>query len=104
MNCLFLLLILCCCGQGNYANGCGNNRMWRNERSNDGCNHNHSVDRRIEECGCQEEKHEEDCGCSHALKHEDNHSHGVFIAPPASRTQYPYLDTEPRTCGCEENK
>ena len=83
MNCLLLLLILFCSGNGqngNCGNHCGTCIMPRNER---GCGNNVR-----KECNCVETR-ERVC---------------TTTPPPIPRTQFPYLDVEPRTCGCEENK
>lgn len=74
MNCLLLLFILFCCGNGQNGN-CANT----------GSHH----------CHCH-------------VNHCENHGCGCRPTPPPPppmpRTQFPYLDREPGTCGCEENK
>ncbi|MBR5597468.1 MAG: hypothetical protein IKW30_08695 [Lachnospiraceae bacterium] len=83
MNCLLLLLILFCSGNGQNGNcgkPCGNCIMPRNERT---CCNNVRT-----ECNCEEPRGRV-CPTT---------------PPPMPRTQFPYLDVEPRTCGCEENK
>ena len=83
MNCLLLLLILFCSGNGqgrNCGNQSGNCIMPRNERTL--CGNNSRNER-----SCEEPR-ERVCA----------------TPPPLPRTQFPYLDVEPRTCGCEENK
>ena len=81
MNCLLLLLILFCSGNGQ-GKVCRNQGetciMPRNERM---CGNNARS-----ECGCEDTRER------------------VCPPPPIPRTQFPYLDMEPRTCGCEENK
>ena len=72
MNCLLLLFILFCCGNGQNGNNTNNH-----------CN----------KCNC----HVHSCvnnGCRPTPP----------PPPPMPRTQFPYLDKEPCTCGCEENK
>ena len=72
MNCLLLLFILFCCGNGQNGN-----------TSNTNCH----------DCNC----HMNQCvsnGCRPTPP----------PPPPMPRTQFPYLDKEPYTCGCEENK
>lgn len=74
MNCLLLLIILFCCN----SNGGSNNVR---------CNHgNYSVR------NYNTDDYRNDHVCE---KHN---------TPPPCRTgtQFPYLDVEPRTCGCEE--
>ena len=74
MNCLLLLFILFCCGNGQNGNG-----------TNTNC---HS-------CNCH-------------MNHCANHGCGCCPPPPPPppmpRSQFPYLEKEPYTCGCEENK
>ena len=74
MNCLLLLFILFCCGNG--QNG---------SSANGGC---HS-------CNCQ---------MNHCHNHECSCRPTPPPPPPMPRSQFPYLDREPGTCGCEENK
>ena len=81
MNCLLLLIILFSCG----GNGCG-------------CSHGHVRDNfsrrdyanRTGKCNMREE-------CEPV-------NHSCHTPPPMPRTQFPYLDVEPRTCGCEEKQ
>lgn len=81
MNCLLLLIILFYCG----GNGCGTS-------------HGHTCDNfrrsesthRMGNCNVREE-------CEHV-------NHSCHTPPPMPRTQFPYLDVEPRTCGCEEKQ
>ena len=96
MNCLLLLIILFCCG-GN-SNGCSRKDTCRNSNGcsrRDTCGSvckkdNYGVREEYDRCSERKEEH----GCNH-----DNHfSH---TPPPMPRTQFPYLDVEPRTCGCE---
>lgn len=72
MNCLLLLIILFCCN-GNGGYNTGNCSI-RNYNDRD----------------CRKEQN---CARSNHLP-----------SPPPCRegTQFPYLDMEPRTCGCEE--
>ena len=53
---------------------------------NGGCNQNCNRGCNQRSCGSGRE-HERGC---------------VPTPPPMPRTQFPYLDVEPRTCGCEE--
>lgn len=85
MNCLWLLVLLCCCGHGN--NGCGN------DCGND--------------CGCQD-----DC-CNRVRGREDDcHQHKVFMEkncdgpvmpppPPMPRPEPRNFSQFPGTSGCE---
>lgn len=105
MNCLLLLIILFCCGHGNnFWNSC--NRMCDNGCQRNSWQGNDNVATNNTECGCslerEREEREEDCGCDH--DRTSNRNGHMFTAPPSARAQYPYLDLEPRTCGCEENK
>lgn len=78
MNCLLLLIILFCC---NGNDNCGT-RQCRRENS---CNRNRNA---RTECNVGR-----DCDCAPV----------VHSCPSTSpRPQYPYMDVEPRTCGCEE--
>ena len=80
MNCLLLLFILFCSGNGqNNHCHCGNCIMPRNERR--------CTNQVRRECGCEESR-VPTCQTP---------------PPPMPRTSFPYLETEPRTCGCEEN-
>ncbi len=84
MNCLLLLFILFCCGNGQNGN-ChhGNGHM--------GCSHGNG-------CGCGSiVGNSNGCGISNGCR-------PTPPPPPMPRTQFPYLDKEPCTCGCEENK
>ena len=101
MNCLLLLIILFCCnGNGNCgSNGCGS-RECRREPS---CKGNCNMRREQSHNGCaaKEEARERmerrrECDCDAA---PGMHTHTPM---PMPRTQFPYLDVEPRTCGCEE--
>ena len=111
MNCLLLLIILFCCnsngncGSGNCRreNSCERNHNMRTERSVGNCNteNRRIVTSNVENCVVREEEHERlsdrnDCGYDTASR---MHTH---IPPKTSRTKFPYLDVEPRTCGCEE--
>ena len=82
MNCLLLLFILFCCGNGQNGN-ChhGNGHM--------GCSHGNG-------CGSIV-GNSNGCGISNGCR-------PTPPPPPMPRTQFPYLDKEPCTCGCEENK
>lgn len=95
MNCLLLLIILFCCNGNSGCNTCNSSgRMAANGRNcatgRKGCsfavgeNNSRSADR---DCDCDGPKVN---ACPTA-------------PPPMPRTQFPYLDIEPRTCGCEEN-
>lgn len=102
MNCLFLLIILFCCGSnGNYGGNC--------RRGNSGCavrenSCNRRDDRRDHDCDgmgsrreydCDRRDYDCDCDATPAI-------HSCPASNTVSRTQFPYLDVEPRTCGCEE--
>lgn len=83
MNCLLLLIILFCCGNnGNCSGSCERGNSRRNN-----CN----MGNRCDDGKCQRESRE-------------NVNDGNFASTPpqVARTQFPYLDVEPRTCGCEE--
>lgn len=72
MNCLLLLIILFCCGGNGNCSGSC-------VRGNSGC--------AVRENTCDR---------------MDSTIHSCPTQNTASRTQFPYLDVEPRTCGCEE--
>ena len=108
MNCLLLLIILFCCnGTGNGAcggNGCGRRGCDAgcNRRGcDDGCNLRRQ-NACTENCNVRREESFErtqvrkECDCDMESR---MHSHTTQTMP---RTQFPYLDVEPRTCGCEE--
>ena len=81
MNCLLLLFILLCCG----GNGCGESR-------GTGCDNFKRCNTapRMGNCNVRESCEKENHSCQ--------------TPPPMPRTQFPYLDVEPRTCGCEEKQ
>ena len=90
MNCLLLLIILFCC---NGNGGCNTRGCYRtNGRRENSCVRNHVA----REDGCERRDNRRECDASPCV-----HTH---TPPPMPRTQFPYLDVEPRTCGCEENK
>ena len=94
MNCLILLIILFCCnGNGNSGRGgsCGGNCNTR-KSCDVGCGLENG--RNHEHCGFDARR---ECGCE---GNTNFHSHNA--PPPMPRAQFPYLDVEPRTCGCEE--
>ena len=107
MNCLLLLIILCCCsGNTNWNGGnlsrtnCLHDNHWsennyaRYHQEPCGC----GMEREVQEpCGCGMEREvQEPCGCNVENSHKEPCGCG------AERAQYPYIDLEPRTCGCEE--
>lgn len=106
MNCLLLLIILFSCGnQGNNMGGCigscgrSNRNCGRNNgdrgRNNGGCSSCNAVN--PPRCNdCERQPARRDCDC------EGSGNHQVCTPPPMPRTQFPYLEVEPRTCGCEE--
>ena len=91
MNCLLLLIILFCC------NGNGN------------CN---LSSRNVGNCGCQNYRRENSCSNNVNTREDEwerrnnrgdcDSSPHIHTSPSMPRTQFPYLDVEPRTCGCEE--
>ena len=125
MNCLLLLMILCCCGQGNSSHQCGSRPGCR-PIAKDPCCHGNCMNSNRTFCRCQtaleregnldagrERERENSCGCGMEPKKETkcgceeetgHHKGNLCSPPPAARTQYPYIDLEPRTCGCEEKK
>ena len=100
MNYLALLSILLCCGGNRNCNGKGTFYKHNCERRN-GCRtvrnaQNCNMEKYVEKEECDRVIDGRDCGC--------DVSSGVHSCPtaPMPRTKFPYLDTEPRTCGCEE--
>ena len=109
MNCLLLLMILFCCNNNeNYGSvNCGRRDFHvRNCNSKNSCmvqrDRNCSTGNRCtSNIGSREGNGDErsnnvirvDCDCDIS----QNVNSG-----PMPRTQFPYLDVEPRTCGCEE--
>ena len=96
MNCLLLLIILFCCnGNGN----CGGGGCNRSGCDLGNCRRQNSCG---ETCNMRREENRErtvgrrECECDATPR---VHTH---TPPPMQRTQFPYLDVEPRTCGCEE--
>lgn len=49
--------------------------------------------------GCRNQEIRRECGCE-----TPRSNHSCSTPPPMPRTQFPYLDVEPRTCGCEEKQ
>lgn len=109
MNCLVLLIILFCCnGNGN----CGNNNYGsrccdgRNSGRKNSCIGNYNVRRDDNcdrtttgrNCDCDSTMERRDCDCD-VTSGMHTHTHTSSQMP---RTKFPYLDVEPRTCGCEE--
>ena len=97
MNCLLLLTILLCCGGKN--NECFRRDICRNSNGcscRDICGNvckRDNYDVREEYGKCSEKKERE-----HTCNRDNHFSH---IPPSTSGTHFPYLDVEPRTCGCE---
>lgn len=91
MNCLLLLIILFCCG----GNECG---------CSHGNSHKHTCDN-VNRCSVRNrsevrnysERKDRECECNY-----ENDNNTCHTPPPMPRAQFPYLDVEPRTCGCEE--
>ncbi len=82
MNCLWILVLLCLCNNGN--NGC--------------CNDRH--DRDDDDCGCDRPKPpKDDCGCGPARRFtEDN---GLFDMPRGGEAGRVPSNFQRGTCGCE---
>ena len=90
MNCLLLLIILLCCnGNGNCGGG---NSCVRNFNSRRGCDGIHGRENCTMNKECERNYGGENCDARKTA------------SPPMTRTQFPYLEVEPRTCGCEENQ
>lgn len=90
MNCLLLLIILFCCNGNGCNTGNCNMRGCNTGRGNmGGCNTRRS---NMEERNTN--RHDCECNVSPCAN--------THTPPPMPRTQFPYLDVEPRTCGCEE--
>lgn len=98
MNCLLLLIILFCCN-GNGNGTCGGGGYGRRTCDGGNCRRQNTCTvncnaRREESREWTSERRECDCDATPRM-----HTH---TAPSMPRTQFPYLDVEPRTCGCEE--
>ena len=102
MNCLLLLIILFCSGSNSICSGNCNGsgsinscnsgcNTGSNRPCGRNCNTGYNVVREVREE--QIMRRECDCDMSH-----NNHT----CQTPTPRTQFPYLEVEPRTCGCEE--
>lgn len=118
MNCLFLLIILFCCGSNGSCDGrshgrgnsCRNNCNTGNRgnvaRNVGNCNveNRSTVNTNAGSCVVREEYDRQ------VVRRESDYdrdaSSSVHSCPTSSmsRTQFPYLEVEPRTCGCEENQ
>ena len=101
MNCLLLLIILFCCN-GNSCNGNFSGRNYHNGNTcNRGCQReNYSRENSVEHKKCETVHREGKCTVDNRSAVND----GCDSCPASSvsRTQFPYLEIEPRTCGCEE--
>ncbi len=99
MNCLLLLIILFCC---NCNGNCGTNNHGRGDscRMDYNIGNRHNMTRNVEnarEDDFDRTNMRRDCDCEV--------SPGVHSCPTHQpRTQFPYLEVEPRTCGCEEKQ
>ena len=125
MNCLLLLVILFCCGQGKCASGNNGGRNLEITSGNNGCEHNFTVTNMKEKCCEVQRERQSDCGCvaetepqvacgCRETERESNRITRVESERESScdcrleregvavRPHYPYLELEPRTCGCEE--
>lgn len=106
MNCLLLLIILFCCnGNGGCNLGCSNTGNCNLAGCNTGRGNGRGCNTvRNNERGCNAERerggecsiNRRECECDSAPCMQPH------TPPPMPRTQFPYLDMEPRTCGCEE--
>ena len=108
MNCLLLLIILFCCN-GNSCNGnfSGRNFCNRNSYNESSCNgsrgrENYGGKNCMERNKCEAIRREE----KYAADNRSTINDGCSSCPQSnmSRTQFPYLEIEPRTCGCEEKE
>ena len=100
MNSLFLLIILfSCCGNGFGRHCCQEEKSCCRERREDGCGENNwcrdNGNRGNYDRGGSDQNNS--CGC-------DRPTMGPSCPPPPPmpRNQFPYMENEPRTCGCEE--
>ncbi|RJW35915.1 hypothetical protein DXC97_21640 [Lachnospiraceae bacterium TF09-5] len=111
MNCLYLLLLLCCCGQSGNS-GCQNNNCGCGGRHQHGCQNNNS-------CGCQNNNsfggQGNSCGCAAPCAEStvrpscpcaDVRPEPIPRPEPRPRTEsmprpYPTF-SDGKTCGCEE--
>ena len=91
MNCLLLLIILFCCN----GNGCNRNVCNESGRR-ESCGRKNCA----EHITCETVHRNRECAVENRSSAENRSSsdHGHCD----KRTQFPYLDVEPRTCGCEE--
>ena len=128
MNCLLLLLILFCCGQGNCTTGGRQGcRKCSVSSGKEGCDNHFGISNtgegccqthveRQSDCGCMREtERKSDCGYKVEMERESSHIGRIEVERENScecrlerevgttRPHYPYLELEPRTCGCEEN-
>ena len=102
-------------GNGNHpcmATGDGRN-LAQLERENS-CECNMRSERNGEDCSRKENHRENECGCTRQKERENSFAAVMDSGcgsssecrigndVSSSRTHYPYLELEPRTCGCEE--
>lgn len=110
MNCLLLLLLLFCCS-GNFCgnNSCAGNICGRNT-SNGSCQReNYGRKNCTEHKMCETVQRDRNCAehktCETVRRDREgttDFSNMMNNGPCDKRTQFPYLEIEPRTCGCEE--
>lgn len=98
MNCLLLLIILFCCN----GNSCGGNTYIGNTCSGGCQRENYRRKSSVERKKCENDYRDGKCAVDHRNVVKDDC--GSCPASSVSRTQFPYLEIEPRTCGCEEKE
>ncbi len=111
MNSLFLLIILfSCCNNSFFGCGCCEQDNCRdNRRGNNSCNNTCNKEKSCREDSCRENGNRDRSGRDNS---ERNNSCGCdrpimgpsCPPPPMPRTTFPYMESDSRTCGCEEQK
>lgn len=106
MNCLFLVLLLLCCGNDG-SNGCG---CFGGLNCGNGCGRDHDRDRdrgrdrnrdrdRNDGCGCDRDRDRND-GCDRDRDRDRNDGCGCDNRPEPR----PFIPYPGPSCGCEEPK
>ncbi len=106
MNSLFLLIILFSCyGNGFFGGGCCvQDNCRQNRRGDNSCDNSWKRDNSCREnSGRQDSCRDNDnrdnsCGCDRPIIGPS------CPPPPMPRTTFPYMESDSRTCGCEEQK
>ncbi len=100
MNCLFLVLLLLCCGNNGNCPADGNCGGGRDDGCREHHHHRHDCERRDSDCGCGgrrdgnngrcERPQEDTCGCRNDFRQEPRFE------------QRPFMFNQNSDCGCDK--